>query len=66
MRILLNGTPREIESGLTLLGLLARLGLEPRRVAVAINATVVPRHELDTRQAADGDRIEVIEAVGGG
>lgn len=66
MRIRLNGEPREVEAGLTLLRLLDRLAANPRAVAVAVNATVVPRAELATRTLAEGDDLEVIEPVGGG
>ncbi len=66
MRITVNGEPREVERGVTLLALLGALGLDPRRVAVAVNAAVVPRAELAARAAAEDDRVEIIEAVGGG
>ena len=66
MRVFINGTPREARPGITLAELLAELALDPRRVAVAVNAAVVPRAEWAGRRIADLDRIEIIEAVGGG
>ena len=66
MRIRLNGEVREIEDGLTLARLLETLGVNPRSVAVAVNATVVPRAGLNARPLAEHDDVEVIEAVGGG
>jgi sulfur carrier protein len=44
----------------------AALGLERRRVAVAVNRDVVPRPAFAARRLAAGDRIEILEAVGGG
>jgi sulfur carrier protein len=46
--------------------LLALLAIERRRVAVAINREVVPRSAQSTRTLAAGDRVEILEAVGGG
>ena len=43
-----------------------RLTLEPRRVAVAVNRDVVPRSAFAGHQLASGDRVEILEAVGGG
>jgi sulfur carrier protein len=61
-----NGEPQAVAAGTSVRDLLARLGLEGRRVAVAVNRQVVPRSAYDTQRLADGDRVEVLEAVGGG
>ncbi|MEZ7979998.1 MAG: sulfur carrier protein ThiS, partial [Myxococcota bacterium] len=46
--------------------LLDTLGLGGKRVAVAINRDVVIRSQHPTHPLADGDRVEILEAVGGG
>ncbi|MER3400138.1 MAG: thiamine biosynthesis protein ThiS [Thermoflexus sp.] len=48
--------------------LLADLGLDPDRpgIAVAVNATVIPRSEWDVVHLQPGDRVEVVHAVAGG
>ena len=61
-----NGEVREVRAGATLGDLLRELGLAGRRVAVAVNRSVVPRASVETRTIAPGDRIEILEAVGGG
>lgn len=66
LRIQVNGEPREIPIRATVQTLLEHLGLGERRVAVAVNRDVVPRSEYDRRQLAAGDRVEILEAVGGG
>lgn len=66
LAITVNGAAHEIPDGTSVRGLLGRLGLEGRRVAVALNRTVVPRSAYDTQRLAAGDRVEVLEAVGGG
>lgn len=50
----------------TVAGLLRSLTLEARRVAVAVNRDVVPRSAYGGHELASGDRIEILEAVGGG
>jgi sulfur carrier protein len=61
-----NGAPREVPAGTSVRGLLGMLGLGGRRVAVAVNRSVVPRSAYDSQRLAAGDRVEVLEAVGGG
>lgn len=63
----LNGESQEQpDATLTVRSLLERLDLGRRRVAVAINTQVVPRSRFGQAEIRDGDRVEVIHAVGGG
>ncbi len=62
----LNGERRQAEAPLSVRSLLEQQGLARRRVAVAINTRVVPRSRYACVQVRDGDRVEVIQAVGGG
>ncbi|GDX79911.1 thiamine biosynthesis protein ThiS [Deltaproteobacteria bacterium] len=66
MTVRLNGEPREVPEGCTLRGLVEWLGANPQAVAVAVNGEVVPRAEHPGRAVVEGDRVEVIRAVGGG
>ncbi len=66
VQVEINDEPHRLPAGCTLIALLNRLELGERRVAVAINREVIPRSEFDDVQLRDGDRIEVLEAVGGG
>ncbi|MGY0620355.1 sulfur carrier protein ThiS [Lysobacter sp. A378] len=66
MDIILNGEPRELAAPTTLARLLQDEGLAERRVAVEINGQIVPRSQHDERALADGDRIEIVHALGGG
>ena len=61
-----NGEPRTVPAGSTIAALLERLGIDRRRVAVAINRDVVPRSRFAAHPLAAGDRVEILEAVGGG
>ena len=65
MRIEVNGEPREIEAG-TILDLVQTLGLNPKKVAVERNLEIVPRSLHGETALAEGDRIEIVQLVGGG
>ena len=66
MKIILNGENFEIAEPLSLSSLLAQLEIDTRRVAVEHNLIVVKREQLDTVTVREGDRIEVVNFVGGG
>jgi thiazole synthase len=66
MKISLNGEPHEVAGPLTLNALLAQLNIDPRRVAVEHNLTVVKRANYDSTRIQDGDQIEIVNFVGGG
>ena len=66
MFITLNGEPYEIEQPLTVSDLLARLSIDPRRVAVEHNLEILRRHAFADTFVHEGDRIEIVNFVGGG
>ena len=66
MQIILNGKPRDVADGLSAAGLVALLGLEGRRYAMEINGELVPRSAQAERGLAPEDRVEIVQAVGGG
>jgi thiamine biosynthesis protein ThiS len=66
MHIILNGSDREIPDNLSAGALLQDLGLTGKRLALEINQEIVPRSSLDTRMLRAGDRIEIVQAIGGG
>ena len=66
IRVILNGAPREFPAPVTFSQLLAELDLAGKRTAVERNGEIVPRSQHGDARVADGDRIEVVVAVGGG
>jgi sulfur carrier protein len=66
MQIILNGTPKEIGSAMTLDALLASEQLKGRRIAVEVNGQIVPRSRHAEQPVHAGDRIEIVQAIGGG
>lgn len=66
MQIQLNGEPRQLEPGTNIATLLDAEGLAQRRVAVEVNGEIVPRGRHAGHALHDGDRIEIVHALGGG
>jgi sulfur carrier protein len=64
--VTVNGEPSEIPDGCSIERLLGLLDVRGRRVAVALNRAVVPRSSYTGTIIRSGDRIEILEAVGGG
>ena len=69
MNLTINGERREfrdLPAPLTVAGLLAELGLTGKRIAVERNGEIVPKSLHADTALADGDRLEIVVAVGGG
>ena len=64
--IQLNGETREITQGVSLVDLLEHLGLDPTKVAVERNLEVVPKSVYAETKLDGGDRIEIVQFIGGG
>ena len=62
----INGASRAFDRTLTCAELIAELDLAGKRVAMERNGEIVPRSRLDDCVLQDGDRLEIVVAVGGG
>jgi len=65
MKIIVNDKPVEVDDQTTVAGLIERLGFPAKGIAVAVDATVLPRSDWQTT-LTDGARLEVVTAVQGG
>jgi thiamine biosynthesis protein ThiS len=66
MKLWVNGEERSLEAVTDIAGLVARLGLDGRKVAVERNLQIVPRSTYGSTPVADGDHIEIVHFIGGG
>jgi thiamine biosynthesis protein ThiS len=66
VEITVNGSTRRADSGATVASLLTELGIAPERVAVERNLDIVARERFPDTPLTEGDRIEIIQFVGGG
>lgn len=66
IEVIVNGAPRRFEQPLELSGLISRLELAGKKLAVERNGEIVPRSAHASTLVQDGDRLEIVVAVGGG
>ena len=62
----INGVARQLPASTSVAALIEELGLTGKRIALERNGEIVPRSLFATQQLADGDKLEVVVAVGGG
>ena len=66
MQLYLNGEPRQFEQPLSIAMLIDALGLREHRLAVEVERAIVPKSRHACHLLQDGDRVEIIQAMGGG
>lgn len=66
MQIQLNGEARTLDAEASVAQLVESLGLAGRRIAVEVNEEIVPRSVHGETRLSDGDRVEIVHAIGGG
>lgn len=66
LRLSVNGQMRETFEGVSLALLLEQLAIDARRVAVERNLAIVPRSLYASVRLEEGDRLEIVQFVGGG
>jgi sulfur carrier protein len=66
MELYLNGEVRQFETGLSVAGLMDLLSLQGQRIAVEVNRCIIPKSRHAETRLNDGDRVEIIQAMGGG
>lgn len=66
MEVTINGEKMRFDRALTVEELIRSLGLEPRKIAIERNLEIVPKSRFDATALADGDRLEIVQFVGGG
>jgi len=66
IQVTVNGEPRRFESPLDLCAMLEKLDMAGKKIAVERNGEIVPRSLHPQTVIADGDRLEIVVAVGGG
>ena len=61
-----NGEEKQLPPGTSVRALLDHLGLNPGRVAIEYNLEILPKTKWDARRITPGDRLEIVQFVGGG
>lgn len=66
LSLVINGEPRHFDRPLTCAALVGELQLAGKRLAIERNGAIVPRSAFADCALQDGDRLEIVVAVGGG
>ncbi len=66
MRLHVNGEPREFDAPISVASLVEKLGLDARKIAIERNLEIVPRSAYGLTALGEGDRLEIVNFVGGG
>jgi sulfur carrier protein len=62
----INGAARQLAESCSIAALIEELGYTGKRIALERNGDIVPRSQHVTQQINDGDKLEIVVAVGGG
>ena len=66
MNIMLNNEDSEVRDGMTIAQLLNDREIQNKYIAVEVNKIIIPKSEYQKYEIKNGDRIEIITAIGGG
>lgn len=66
MNLWVNGETKTLPASSTVADLLVQVAPGARRVAVELNGEIVPRSRFETQALTEGDRLEIVQAIGGG
>ncbi len=66
MKIVLNGETKEVNDGISLFALMEQEGVTGKVMAAAINMQIVKKEDWGTKSLEEGDKVELLQFVGGG
>ena len=66
MHIIVNGKTISIADNSTLTDLIKHLNLADSKTAVELNLEIVPRSKYESVELKEDDRVEIVQAIGGG
>ena len=66
MNIILNNESDEVHDGITIKELLDDKKIKTKYIAIEINKKIIPKSSYYKYELKEGDKIEIITAIGGG
>ena len=66
MQLLINGKSTDLPADLTARQLVERLDLAGKRIALEVNGEILPRSSYAEHRFQQGDKVEIVHAIGGG
>ena len=66
MKIFLNGKSRQVQESFSIQDLLLEMDIAGQRLAVEVNEEIVTKSRHNEYRFNDGDKVEIVHAIGGG
>jgi thiazole synthase len=66
MKITINGESHDFSAAITVADVIAKQGLAGKKIAVELNLEILPFQQYASQKLAEGDRLEIVHAIGGG
>ncbi|NKB34615.1 MAG: sulfur carrier protein ThiS [Pseudomonadales bacterium] len=66
MEVIVNGDQQVLAPASSVMDLLESLQMTQGRIAVELNGKIIPKSTFQQHQLNDGDKIEIVQAIGGG
>ncbi|MWV62665.1 sulfur carrier protein ThiS [Helicobacter saguini] len=66
MKVVINGVLQELDSGISLIDALKKLGIDSKVVAIALNSNIVKKPEWSSVILKENDTLELLQFVSGG
>jgi len=66
MLIFVNGAQRQLPDGSTMAALVTTMELAGQKFAIEVNEELVPRSTFENYRLSEQDRVEIVQAIGGG
>lgn len=66
MKIIINGQTHDVNEAISVADVVAKQGLTGKKIAVELNLEILPFQHYASQQLAEGDRLEIVHAIGGG
>lgn len=66
MQVFINAEPRDVTPDMTLAEMVEMLQLDARKVAMEVNLSIIPRSLYAQTRLAEGDKVEIVQFIGGG
>ncbi len=66
MKVIVNGETKEFPEGITLFEMISKLHLEGKVMAAAVNMEIVKQNRWQENSLKEGDKVELLDFVGGG
>jgi len=66
LKIFVNGEPKQVNDSCSVQDLLAEMNITGQRLAVEVNEEIVSKSRHEDYSFNDGDKVEIVHAIGGG